>query len=109
VCEFKNKIIGAVWVRIIAGEIKGYENIDNLTPEFVISVTKEFRRKGIGMNLMSKMIYFLKQKGYSQASLSVQKNNYAVKMYQKIGFSIISENKEDFTYNVRVCNVYVKA
>jgi len=34
----------------------------------------------------------LKDKGYKQVSLSVQKANYAVKMYQKIGFVIVDEN-----------------
>ena len=95
VAEIKGKIVGAVWVRILAGKIKGYGNINDQTPEFAISLLKEYRNQGIGTRLMQQMIEYLKQK-YMQASLSVQKENYAVKMYQKLGFEIISENKEDY-------------
>ena len=96
VADLNGCIIGAVWVRVLAGEIKGYGNIDDQTPEFAISLFKEFRNKGIGTLLMQKMIEYLKEKGYARTSLSVQKQNYAVKMYQKLGFEIISENEEDY-------------
>ena len=38
----------------------------------------------------------LKARGYKQASLSVQKANYAVRMYQKVGFQIVDENEEEY-------------
>ena len=38
----------------------------------------------------------LKNAGFAQASLAVQKANYAVKMYRKVGFEIIDENDEEF-------------
>jgi ribosomal protein S18 acetylase RimI-like enzyme len=96
VADLNGCTIGAVWVRILADEIKGYGNIDDQTPEFAISLFKEYRNKGIGTFLMNRMIECLKEKGYAQASLSVQKQNYAVKMYQKLGFKIIRENEEDY-------------
>ena len=96
VAECKGKIIGAVWVRILSGDKKGYGYVDDETPEFAISLFKEYRNLGIGTLLMQKMIERLDECGYAQTSLSVQKENYAVKMYQKLGFEIISENKEDY-------------
>lgn len=33
---------------------------------------------------------------YSRVSLSVQKANYAAKMYLKIGFEIVKENEEEY-------------
>jgi ribosomal protein S18 acetylase RimI-like enzyme len=42
------------------------------------------------------MIGDLKEKGYKQASLSVQKENYVVNMYQKLGFVTIKETKDDY-------------
>ncbi|EPY2281678.1 GNAT family N-acetyltransferase [Clostridium sporogenes] len=89
-------MIGAVWVRILAGKIKGYGNIDNRTPEFAISLLKEYRSQGIGTALMKKMIKYLKEKGYSQTSLGVDKDNYAVKMYKNVGFKIIEEREHDY-------------
>jgi len=96
VAECKGKIIGAVWVRILSGDKKGYGYVDDETPEFAISLFKEYRNLGIGTLLMQQMIEHLKKQEYTQTSLSVQKENYAVKMYQKLGFEIISENKEDY-------------
>jgi len=96
VAELNGSIIGAVWVRILAGDIRGYGNIDDQTPEFAISLLKEYRNQGTGTLLMQKMIEHLKKQGYAQTSLSVQKINYASRMYQKLGFKIIRENEHDY-------------
>ena len=96
VAEADNKIIGAVWTRILCGEVKGFGNIDNSTPEFAVSLYKEYRGKGIGTALMKSMLQLLKEKGYEKTSLSVHKDNYAVKMYQNVGFSIIGKQKDDY-------------
>ncbi len=96
VAEYNGQIIGAVWVRILSGEVKGYGNIDDETPEFAISLFKEYRNRGIGTRLMETMIDYLRKRGYKQTSLSVQKENYALRLYQKLGFEVIGENNEDF-------------
>ena len=96
VAEIAEQIVGGVWVRIISGEIKGFGNVDNETPEFAISLFEEYRNQGIGTKLMLAMIDYLRNKKYKQCSLAVQKVNYAVKMYQNIGFQIIKEKGEEF-------------
>ncbi len=45
---------------------------------------------------MVRMLELLKRQGYEQASLAVQKANYAVKMYKDIGFKIVDENDEEY-------------
>lgn len=102
VAEVEGKVIGAVWTRILSGEVKGFGNIDEYTPEFAISVYKEFRNMGIGTALMKNMLQLLKKQGYTRTSLAVQKDNYAVKMYQNAGFIIVEELKEEF---IMVCNL----
>ena len=92
VAEVKNKIVGAVWVRIM----NDYGHIDNDTPSFAVSLYKEYRNYGIGTALMKEMLNMLDKAGYKQASLAVQKENYAVKMYKKIGFKVIEENNEEY-------------
>lgn len=96
VAEYDKKIVGACWTRIM----NDYGHIDNDTPSFAISLYEEYRGKGIGTKLMKTMLKLLKNKGYKKASLSVQKNNYAVKMYKNVGFKIIDENKEEY---IMVC------
>ena len=92
VAEVDKKVVGAVWVRIM----DDYGHIDNDTPSFAISLYKDYRGFGIGTNLMKEMLRILKERGYKQASLAVQKANYAVRMYQKTGFEIVDENGEEY-------------
>lgn len=92
VAEVDKKAVGAVWVRIM----NDYGHIDNSTPSLAISLYKNYRGFGIGTNLMKEMLHILKDKGYKQASLAVQKANYAVRMYQKTGFEIVDENEEEY-------------
>lgn len=101
VAEVDEKVVGAVWVRIM----NDYGHIDNETPSFAISLYKEYRGLGIGTALMNKMLSILRQRGYQQASLAVQKANYAVKMYQKAGFVIVDENAEEY---IMVCHLGLK-
>lgn len=96
VAVIDGKIIGAVWTRILSEEIKGFGNIDNEIPELSISLYKEYRNQGIGSDLMKHMLNKLKKCVYKQVSLSVQKENYAVKMYQKVGFKIFKETEEEY-------------
>ena len=98
VAEVKEKIVGAVWVRVM----DDYGHIDDETPSFAMSLYEEYRNMGIGTALMRDMLEFLKNKGYKQISLSVQKENYAARMYQKVGFEVIDENEEEY---IMVCRL----
>jgi ribosomal protein S18 acetylase RimI-like enzyme len=90
--EEDGKTIGAVWSRIM----NDYGHISDEIPSLAISLLPEYRDKGIGTALMKEMLALLREKGYSQASLSVQKDNYAVKMYRKLGFRIYRETENEY-------------
>ena len=98
VAESGGRIVGAVWTRIM----DDYGHLDDETPSFAIALDKKYRGKGIGTDLMDRMIMLLKEAGYKQASLSVQKKNFAVKMYLNTGFSIIDENDEEYLMAIRL-------
>ena len=98
VAETDDKVVGAVWTRIM----NDYGHVDDDTPSFAISLYKEYRGQGIGTQLMVKMLELLKENGYKRASLAVQKANYAVKMYEKVGFKIVDENEEEY---IMVCEL----
>lgn len=86
------KIIGACWVRIM----DDYGHIDNETPSFAISLYEEYRGRGIGTELMRQMLARLRANGHKRASLAVQKENYAVKMYKNVGFKVVGENGQEY-------------
>ena len=98
VAESEGRVVGAVWTRIM----NDYGHVDDQTPSFAISLLPEYRNKGIGTRLMREMLSLLKEHGYKQASLAVQKANYAVRMYKEVGFEIIDENEEEF---IMVCRL----
>jgi ribosomal protein S18 acetylase RimI-like enzyme len=86
------KIVGAVWGRIM----NDYGHIDDETPSLAISLYKDYRGHGIGTALMRAVIEEYRKIGYKRLSLAVQKVNYAVKLYEKVGFKIVSENDEEY-------------
>lgn len=98
VAEVDGKIVGAVWVRIM----NDYGHLNDTTPSFAISLYKEYRGFGIGTAMMKKMLCVLKKRGYTSSSLAVQKANYAVEMYKKVGFQIIEEKGEEY---LMLCNL----
>ncbi len=98
VAEADGKVVGAVWVR----DMQDYGHIADGVPSFAISLYKEYRNFGIGTKLMMTMLSELKSRGYKRTSLAVQKANYAVRMYKKVGFSVIDENDEEY---IMVCEL----
>ena len=98
VAEAAGRVVGAAWVRIM----NDYGHVDDETPSFAISLIPEYRGRGIGTGLMKEMLTLLKDCGFKQTSLAVQKANYAVRMYKEVGFKIIDENDEEF---IMVCEL----
>jgi ribosomal protein S18 acetylase RimI-like enzyme len=98
VAEVVGKVVGAVWTRMM----NDYGHIADGIPSLAISLYKEYRHKGIGTDLLRGMLQLLKRDGYPQVSLSVQKANYAFRMYQKAGFEVLKETEEEY---LMVCNL----
>ncbi len=91
-------IAGAVWIRIM----DDYGHIDDETPSLAISVREKYRGAGIGTALLAKMMDTARDAGYDRISLSVQKANYAADMYRKAGFSVVTENEEEYIMAARL-------
>ena len=98
VAEVDGKVIGAVWVRVM----DDYGHIDNSTPSLAISLYRDYRNRSIGTLLLQRMLDLLREKGYRQVSLSVQKANYALRMYQKAGFEVIADRGEEVLMLCRI-------
>ena len=96
--EDNGRVIGCVWSRIM----HDYGHVDDDTPSLAISLYKEYRGKGIGTALMEGMLQVLREKGYRQVSLSVQKVNPAVNLYTKTGFVTVMETDEEY---IMVCRL----
>lgn len=98
VAECDGKVVGAVWTRVM----DDYGHIADGIPSLAMSLYKEYRNKGIGTALLEQMLQLLREEGYRQVSLSVQKSNYAARMYRKVGFEVLNETSEEY---IMVCNL----
>jgi len=87
VAEHNGEIVGMAWTRIIPA----YGHIDNDTPELAISVLAGYRSRGVGANMMARLFQLLRAGGYRRTSLSVQKDNPAVRFYQRLGYEITGD------------------
>lgn len=90
--EAEGGIIGAVWVR----DMQDYGHLEDGVPSFAISLLPQWRNQGIGTALMQRMLSLLAEKGYRKASLSVQKQNPAARLYRRLGFQTIGETEEEY-------------
>jgi ribosomal protein S18 acetylase RimI-like enzyme len=84
VAEADGHLVGAAWTRIIPA----YGHIDGNTPELALSVLPEYRGRGIGTALMERLFALLRERGYRRTSLSVQQNNPAVRLYERLGYRV---------------------
>ena len=63
-----------------------------------IAVHPDYRKKGLGVLLLNKLIYDAKEKGCQLATLEVdEKNNAAKKLYEKFGFKTCGLRKNYFS------------
>ena len=92
-------VVGAVWTRIM----DDYGHVDDAVPSLAISVLKDHRGMGIGTQLIQHIKELLKAEGYGRVSLAVQKDNYAVRMYEHAGFRTVRENDEEY---IMVCDLW---
>jgi len=85
------KVVGACWVRTT----DEYGHIDDETPSFSISLYAPYRGRGIGGAMMRHMLDELRGAGYPRASLSVQKENPAARLYERLGFRIVDDGFDE--------------
>lgn len=90
VCD--GQMVGAIWCRCM----KGFGHVADDVPELAMAVMAPYRRRGIGKQLLHEMLTDLRKYGYKKVSLSVQKINFAYKIYHAAGFRTLCENEEEY-------------
>jgi ribosomal protein S18 acetylase RimI-like enzyme len=86
-----NQPVGAIWLRLLIGAEKGFGYVDDKTPELGMAVLSEYRGKGIGTSLLSRLIKSAED-FYEYISLSVATGNPALRLYQRLGFEVVGES-----------------
>ena len=96
-----NQSLGAIWLRLLAGDEKGYGYVDDSTQELGMAVFPEHRGRGIGTDLLTRLVE-TSTAYYEQISLSVARENPASRLYERFGFEVVAEDKNSLTMRKRV-------
>jgi ribosomal protein S18 acetylase RimI-like enzyme len=88
--------VGAAWVRLLADEERGYGYVDKDTPELSIAVLPDYRGKGIGSALLTALLDAAAER-FPAVSLSVSRDNPALRLYTRFGFTVVSDDEETLT------------
>lgn len=90
IAEHENKPVGAAWCRLFPEDSKGWGWIDENTPEISVAVLPEFRQKGIGTSLLTRLLGLSCEKN-QVLSLAVRSTNPALRLYLRLGFRVLPE------------------
>ena len=92
--------IGAIWYRLMPVEDPGYGFVDASTPEIGLAVAPDFRGRGVGGALLRAIMEEAKSGGFDALSLSVERTNPAVRLYESYGFERLFEVGASWTMKV---------
>jgi ribosomal protein S18 acetylase RimI-like enzyme len=88
--------VGAAWLRLLAGDNRGYGWVSDQIPEISIAVLPEYRGKGVGTQLLKKAIAMAAER-FAAVSLSVSVNNPAANLYRRLGFEEVKNSGDSLT------------
>jgi GNAT superfamily N-acetyltransferase len=82
-----NRRVGAAWYRLFNANEPGFAFLDEATPEVSIAVVPAMRGRGIGSELLDALLARARREGFGALSLSVERDNPSVKLYERHGFA----------------------
>lgn len=88
--------VGAVWLRLLTGDNRGFGYVDETTPELSIAILPAYRGRGIGRKLMVALLEEA-QSCHRAVCLSVSPDNPAKGLYQRLGFEVVGKNGSSLT------------
>lgn len=89
--ETPTGIAGAAWYRFWSREDHSYGFVDESIPELGIGVHHVYRGRCIGSALLVRLLEQARQQGIGAVSLSVERDNPALRLYRRLGFVVVGE------------------
>ena len=78
--------LGAAWYRFWSDADHSYGYVRPAVPELAIGVRAEARRLGVGEALLRALLAHASAQGVEEISLSVEFDNPALRLYERLGF-----------------------
>jgi ubiquinone/menaquinone biosynthesis C-methylase UbiE/GNAT superfamily N-acetyltransferase len=95
--------VGAAWIRLFAPEGAGYGYVGAETPELSVAVLPEHRNRGVGTDLLGRLISEARRH-HPAVSLSVSSGNPAARLYRRLGFEIVGRRGDSLVMEKRFDN-----
>jgi ribosomal protein S18 acetylase RimI-like enzyme len=89
--------VGAAWFRVFSDAEPGFGFVDERTPELSIAVVPEARCRGMGTALLRTLVAEARSQGFPAVSLSVERDNPAVALYEREGFERVRADADAYT------------
>ena len=94
VAESGDAVVGVALCRPFAEDDHGHGYVDERTPELAVAVAEGQRGGGIGTRLMHELADAVREAGFSSLSLSVDAENPALRLYERLGYREISRDDD---------------
>jgi GNAT superfamily N-acetyltransferase len=94
--------IGAAWYRLFTTGDPGYGFIAAGIPEVTIAVVPAHQRKGVGTALLKALLALARNDGLAALSLSVEQDNPALELYERLGFVKAKRTDKAWTLQVNL-------
>jgi phosphoribosyl-ATP pyrophosphohydrolase len=105
VAEAAGSPVGAAWLRFLPPDDPGYGFVAPDVPELTIGVTALWRGRGVGRALLRAIADRARGSGIRQISLSVERKNYAHRLYRAEGYQVVdSSDRHSDTMVSRLCD-----
>lgn len=92
---------GAAWFRLFDDAAHGHGYVDDRTPELGIGVVRTHRGQGIGSVLLRALLVQAAIDGHRRVSLSVEIDNPARRLYERLGFTPVARTAASWTMVAR--------
>ena len=90
IAEAAGTPVGAAWYRLLPADDPGYGWVEGV-PELTIAVAAAHRGQGIAGELITRLVDRAGEEGFSGVSLSVEPDNAARRLYERLGFEKVGE------------------
>jgi GNAT superfamily N-acetyltransferase len=97
IAETDDEPIGAAWLRFFTADHPGYGYVVDDIPELSMAVVAAWRGRGVGRTLLRETIQRARLVGHRAISLSVERDNFAHRLYTSEGFQIASQDHDSNT------------
>ena len=88
--------VGAAWLRFFTEQDPGWGFVDADTPEVSMALLPAYRGQGIGTALLTALIAQATDR-YAALSLSVDPQNPAMRLYERLGFVVVGASGTSLT------------